>query len=332
MQHQFPYTLLNKNELIMQMNRLAALGKAFVFIVDYKANSGYIIEKEMLDANYIRFDFSNAKATSQNQKIDWKIEPISFERYKEKVAFVKNQICRGNSFLCNLTQPTKVLSNASLSDIYNMSSAKYKLWFRNEQHAEFLTLSPETFVKIEGRKIASFPMKGTIDANLPNAAEHILCDKKESAEHATIVDLIRNDLSIVAENVTVKRYRYIDKIATNKGALLQVSSEICGELAKDFHSKLGDIIFALLPAGSISGAPKQKTMWIIENAETYERGFYTGICGYFDGTNLDSAVMIRFIEQNNGELTFKSGGGITAQSNVELEYNELIQKVYVPMS
>ena len=332
MQSQFPYTLLNKNELIAQMNHLAANGKAFVFIINYKANGGYLIEKDNIDEKFIQFDFSNASPLPSSTKIKWKIEAINFEKYKERVEFVKKQICLGNSFLCNFTQPTKVKSNLLLKQIYQNSCARYKLWFKNDFSTEFLTLSPETFIKIKGRKIASFPMKGTIDANLPNAAEQILNDKKESAEHATIVDLIRNDLSIVAENVEVTRYRYIDRIETNKGALLQVSSEICGDLPHNFHAHLGDIIFALLPAGSISGAPKQKTMWIIENAEGYERGFYTGICGHFDGKNLDSAVMIRFIEQKNGELTFKSGGGITAQSNIESEYQELIQKVYVPMS
>jgi len=94
---------------------------------------------------------------------------------------------------------------------------------------------------------------------------------------------------------------------------------------------LGDIIFALLPAGSISGAPKTKTLEIIQLAEGYERGFYAGVCGYFDGKNLDSGVMIRYLEQESDGLTFKSGGGITAQSDLVKEYEELIQKVYVPV-
>ena len=82
---------------------------------------------------------------------------------------------------------------------------------------------------------------------------------------------------------------------------------------------------------SISGAPKAKTLEIINQAEGYNRGFYTGICGWFDGENFDSAVMIRFIEQNGENLIFKSGGGITAQSELTKEYEELIQKVYVPI-
>jgi para-aminobenzoate synthetase component 1 len=95
---------------------------------------------------------------------------------------------------------------------------------------------------------------------------------------------------------------------------------------------LGEIILKLLPAGSITGAPKPKTLEIINRGENYKRDFYTGIFGYFDGKNLDSAVMIRFIENKNGQLYFKSGGGITSMSDATKEYDELIQKIYVPIN
>lgn len=111
-----------------------------------------------------------------------------------------------------------------------------------------------------------------------------------------------------------------------------MSSEIRGRLASDYRQQLGDIIFRMLPAGSISGAPKKKTVDIIHQAENYNRGFYTGVMGYFDGDDLDSAVLIRFIEQDGkGRMIFKSGGGITFQSNVRSEYEEMKQKVYVPI-
>jgi len=88
----------------------------------------------------------------------------------------------------------------------------------------------------------------------------------------------------------------------------------------------------LLPAGSISGAPKLKTLEIILETETYNRGYYTGVFGYFDGINLDSCVMIRFIENQNERLIFKSGGGITMMSDLDSEYRELIKKIYVPVN
>lgn len=197
-------------------------------------------------------------------------------------------------------------------------------------------------------------MKGTLDASLPNAEKLLMEDRKEAAEHATIVDLIRNDLSRVAEDVRVDKYRYVDVLHTNKGDILQTSSEISGRLPEDYPHHLGEILDAQLPAGSITGAPKDKTMQIIQEAEGYDRGFYTGIMGIYDQGELNSAVMIRFIEEetspvdfeadgeknfkaNEGKkpkksrkLYFKAGGGITSKSDCRREYEEVIQKIYLP--
>jgi para-aminobenzoate synthetase component 1 len=98
----------------------------------------------------------------------------------------------------------------------------------------------------------------------------------------------------------------------------------------DYKGKPGSILKQLLPAGSVTGAPKRKTVEIIKDVEGIERGYYTGIFGYFDGTDLESAVMIRFIEKRNGKHFFRSGGGITFQSDVEKDYNEYNDKIYVP--
>jgi para-aminobenzoate synthetase component 1 len=226
----------------------------------------------------------------------------------------------------NLTFPTRIDTNLSLQNIYDLSDAKYKLLVNNE----FVVFSPESFIKIKDGTISSFPMKGTIRASIPGAEEKILLDTKEIAEHNTIVDLIRNDLSIVATDITVKRFRYLDRITTNEGDILQVSSEIVGKLPENYYNRLGNIMFELLPAGSVTGAPKQKTLEIISHVEGVPRGYYSGIFGCFDGENLESAVMIRFIENRDGQLWFRSGGGITCNSLVDLEYQELIDKVYVP--
>lgn len=175
-------------------------------------------------------------------------------------------------------------------------------------------------------------MKGTIDADVENAEELILTDVKEIAEHNTIVDLIRNDLSLVAENVTVEKFRFLSHIKTNQNNLWQVSSKISGDLPQNYTQNIGDILFELIPAGSISGAPKSKTLEIIAQTEQYNRGWYTGVFGVFDGKNLDSCVLIRYIENQNGKLVYKSGGGITFLSNAENEYEELLKKVYVPLA
>jgi len=174
-------------------------------------------------------------------------------------------------------------------------------------------------------------MKGTIDADLPDAERVILNDTKETAEHYTIVDLIRNDLSMVSSRVRVERFRYFDTLETNEKRLLQVSSEVCGDLDNGYQSSLGNIIFSLLPAGSVSGAPKKKTTEIIASAEGMPRGYYTGIAGVFDGRNLDSGVIIRFIEKRDDGYFYRSGGGITSFSDPLSEYNEMIDKIYVPV-
>ena len=93
---------------------------------------------------------------------------------------------------------------------------------------------------------------------------------------------------------------------------------------------IGDIIVLMLPAGSVSGAPKSATIDLIKKAEGESRGFYTGVFGYYDGTELDSAVLIRFIESQNGQSYYRSGGGITAYSRCEEEYNEVLKKIYLP--
>lgn len=252
--------------------------------------------------------------------------PEPYTEYIAKFNFVKHEIAHGNTFLLNLTCSTPVELNASLRDIFLMSTARYRLWLKDE----FVCFSPEIFVSISEGKIRSFPMKGTIDASVPDAEDVILNDPKETAEHYTIVDLIRNDLNLVSRHVRVKRFRYLDLIRTNTRNLLQVSSEICGDLDKGWRSALGDIIFSLLPAGSVCGAPKKKTTEIITDVEGMPRGYYTGIAGIFDGQILDSGVMIRFIEKRGNGYFYRSGGGITTFSDPQSEYREMIDKIYVP--
>ena len=156
-------------------------------------------------------------------------------------------------------------------------------------------------------------------------------DFKEMAEHTMVVDLLRNDLGIVSSRVRVDKFRYIETINAGDKKLLQVSSKISGHLEDNWNDKIGDILTSILPAGSITGTPKKKTVEILNGIEEYERGFYTGVFGVFDGENLDSSVMIRFIQKDqNSETYYKSGGGITCDSNASLEYQELIDKIYLP--
>jgi len=315
------------------MNEFGLKREPFLFIIDFYCKESVILPLSSAESAGISYNFnqkSNITITGNKKypKLVLEKSPVTYKEYKKAFQIVQQNLNYGNSYLVNLTFPTPINTNYSLKELFYYSNAKYKLLFKDQ----FVVFSPEIFVQINEKGIiSSFPMKGTIDASIPDAEKKILNDKKEFAEHCTIVDLIRNDLSMVAKNVYVKKFRYIDKIKTHEKDLLQVSSCICGELESDYAKRIGDIIFSLLPAGSISGAPKKKTLEIIREAENYKRGYYTGVMGIFDGIKMDSGVIIRYIEKTHNEMFYKSGGGITVFSNPEKEYKELIDKVYVPL-
>ena len=323
-----------KNQKLSAIQKMNEYGKnktPFLFIVDFEMQEPQIIKLEEVNPAEILFDINGRRNFSTglntNKKIQFEKHPVSFSTFRLSFDKILKEIHAGNTYLLNLTFPTKIETNLTLKEMFLLSKAKYKLFYKNK----FIVFSPEPFVSITNSTISSYPMKGTIDAAVANAKELILKDKKETAEHNTIVDLIRNDLNIVAKNVRVEKFRYVEEVITKDKTLLQVSSKITGDLDAGFNTRIGSLMFSLLPAGSISGAPKKKTIEIIKNAETYSRGFYTGIFGYFDGAILDSSVMIRFIENTGKEIIYKSGGGITFMSDAESEYQELIDKVYVPI-
>ena len=320
------------SDFIGKCNSLTSKGEPFLFMVDYDLEDFQLFPLEIAaDAGVFydiqglsNFDIETAPLT---EEIDFKAIPIEYNRYEDAFSMVRKHIFHGNSFLLNLTFPSSLMTNLSLQEIFARSSAKYKLLFKDR----FTVFSPETFVKIKDGFIYSYPMKGTMDAKVPNAEKILLENEKEIWEHNTIVDLIRNDLSMVAKEVTVTKFRYIDRIKTHSHELLQVSSEIRGKLPDDWKNNIGNILLSLLPAGSICGAPKKKTLEIISLAEKKKRGFFTGVFGIYDGNTIDSAVMIRYIEKTPNGLQFRSGGGITGHSDPKEEYKEMIQKVYVPI-
>ena len=174
-------------------------------------------------------------------------------------------------------------------------------------------------------------MKGTIEENELGADQTLLLSEKETREQYTIVDLIRNDLHQVALNVEVESFRYLEKLKTNQKNLYTVSSHITGKLRENYLNCPGDVLANMLPAGSITGAPKKATKLIISNAETHDRNYYTGVWGYFNGALFDCCVIIRYLERSPEGFTFKSGGGITSLSDPETEYQEMLSKVYVPL-
>lgn len=319
-----------RNEAIARMNQFGETRTPFFFFTDFEASQAYISDFPIQE-DTVLFNIeghSNCEPTSP-QEIKIKAHPGIFSDFSKAFDSIQQEMNIGNSFLTNLTFSTPISTSNTLKEIFDSSRANFKIYFQDQ----FVCFSPERFVSInEQGHIASFPMKGTIDAALPDAEKVILNDPKEIAEHVTIVDLIRNDLSRIADQVHVPRFRYIDRIKSKDKDLLQVSSEVKGQLPQDWQKQIGSLLFELLPAGSISGAPKPKTVAMIRENETHNRNFYTGVCGLFDGMKLTSGVMIRFIEQTDKGLVYKSGAGITAQSQAEKEYQEILDKIYVPVA
>jgi para-aminobenzoate synthetase component 1 len=308
-----------------EINSFGKERKPFLFISDFKAQNIKVYPLDELEKHNIEFSIElNRKFVKHNATL--KKNPLPFESYKKKFDSIQEHIKSGDTYLLNLTQPTNIELDLDLKDIYKIANADYKLRYKDK----FVCFSPESFVHIEDNKIHTYPMKGTIDASISDAKEKILSDPKETAEHIMVVDLLRNDIGIVSECVRVERFRYIQKINAGQKELLQVSSHISGSLCENWHENLGDILSALLPAGSISGTPKKSTVEIIESVEGYDRGYFSGVFGVYDGNSFKSGVMIRFIEKVEDCYIYKSGGGITCDSDARLEYNELLDKVYLP--
>ena len=313
-----------------KMDDWAARNIPFVFLVDFEQQRPVAVPLVEAVAEGIWFstpNMRNAGTAPIPENALFEKHPISFEEYHRGYRIVAENIHAGNSFLLNYTCPTPVSTHLSLRQIFHSAAAKYRVLFRNE----FVCFSPETFIEISGNRILTRPMKGTIDARLPDARTRILNDFKETAEHNTIVDLLRNDLNRIARRVKVEKFRYLDRLETNEKSLLQVSSEISGVLPGNWPSAFSALLKNLLPAGSVSGAPKAKTLEIIRQAETGPRGYYTGVFGVCRGREVEVAVLIRYIEQTREGLLYRSGGGITCFSDPESEYREMIDKVYLPI-
>jgi len=312
-----------------KITELAKKREPFLFVLSYDLKKTFVQPLKNLDDD-ILFKIGhqrNYPREARKKKYYLQKSPIDFKGYKSSLDKVLEEIHSGNTYLLNLTFKTPIETNLSLKEVFTYAKAKYKLYFKDE----FICFSPEKFIEIENNTISTYPMKGTIEASLPNAKEKILNNEKEMAEHVMIVDLMRNDLGIVAKNIKVEKFRYVEKIIAGEKELLQVSSKITAKLPNDWRDNLGELLKKLLPAGSITGTPKRSTVSIINNIEDYNRSFYTGVFGIFDGENLYSAVMIRFIEKENEKLYYKSGGGITIDSDAKSEYEELIDKIYLPL-
>ena len=311
-----------------RIDRLGAEGEDFLFLLSYDRSRIYAEPLDRLPPGlfYRLDDWQNYTPRPVAPPRIFRADPLPYARYREAIGRVQEEIRAGNTYLLNLTFPTPVESDRTLEELFHAAHAPCKL----HVPGLFSCFSPERFVTIREGTVRTFPMKGTLDASLPDASRRLLADEKETAEHVMITDLMRNDLNRIAEKVRVERFRYLETIRAGERELLQASSEIAGELPGEWRGRLGTLLERITPAGSVTGTPKRRTCEIIAEVEEYERGFYTGIFGVCRGEELRSAVLIRFIETTPEGLLYKSGGGITLQSDPESEYRELLQKIYLP--
>ena len=183
----------------LEMDELSLQKVPFFFVIDFLMENVLIFSQEDLEAQKILVDFPNFKNiqpfTFETKEVTLKSFPQSKENYQKGFEIVQNHLKLGDSYLINYTCETPIETNLSLEEIFYQSEAKYKVLLPEN----FTFFSPETFVEIKNQEIFTHPMKGTIEASVPNAIDELKNSVKEKAEHYTVVDLLRNDLSMVAD-------------------------------------------------------------------------------------------------------------------------------------
>ena len=258
------------------------------------------------------------------------------EAFCEKVEEVKRHIREGDIFQLVLSNRLEADFEGSLLDTYRMlrttNPSPYMFYFSGDD-LEIAGASPETLVKVENGLAKTFPLAGTrprgktYEEDQALEAE-LLSDEKELAEHNMLVDLGRNDLGKFCRfgSVEVERYLSIERFSH----VMHIGSTVRGILREDKTAV--DALEAVLPAGTLSGAPKIRACQIINELENNKRGIYGGAIGYLDFTgNMDTCIAIRLAFAKNGKVFVRSGAGIVADSVPEKEHQECINKAKAMM-
>lgn len=272
------------------------------------------------------------KKSFQPLKLESEIKPrFTADEYAEMVKKAKNYIREGDIFQVVLSNPLRARADGSLFDTYRIlrtsNPSPYMFYFSSDD-IEIAGASPETLVKLENKKLSTFPLAGTRPrgktASEDEALEkELLSDEKELAEHNMLVDLGRNDLGKISEigTVKVKKYMEIERFSH----VMHIGSTVTGRIRDDKDGM--DAIDAILPAGTLSGAPKFRACEIIEELEQCKRGIYGGAVGYIDfAGNLDVCIAIRLVYKKNGSICIRSGAGIVNDSDPYKEAEECVNK------
>ena len=256
---------------------------------------------------------------------------FSLERFCTMIEKAKHYIKEGDIFQVVLSNPLRAKANGSLFDTYRVlrgSNPSPYMFYFNSDNIEIAGASPETLVKKEASRLSTFPLAGTRprgkDRDEDLALEKdLLSDEKELAEHNMLVDLGRNDMGRISKigSVKVEDYMSIQRYSQ----VLHIGSTVVGEIRDDMDAI--DAVDSILPAGTLSGAPKFRACQIIEELEESKRGIYGGAIGYLDfAGNLDVCISIRLVYKKNNEVCVRSGAGIVADSIPEKEFLECQNK------
>jgi anthranilate synthase component 1 len=253
---------------------------------------------------------------------------ISSAQFQSQVLKAKEEIVAGEAFQIVLSQRFAMKCQADALDVYRAlrlhNPSPYMYLFRFTDGIEVVGSSPEALVKVTGKEVMVHPIAGTRKRSDSAEEDHrlgqeLLADPKERAEHLMLVDLGRNDLGRISTpgSVEVIDFMHIERYSH----VMHIVSTVIGELAESATPV--DALFAVFPAGTLSGAPKPRAMEIIEELEPTRRGLYGGAIGYIDFTgNIDTCIAIRTALIYNGIAYVQAGAGVVADSNPESEDQE----------
>ena len=265
-------------------------------------------------------------------KLKSSIEPqFPKAKYCEMVEKAKHYIHEGDIFQVVLSNPMRAKAEGSLFDTYRVLRATnpspYMFYFSSDD-IEIAGASPETLTRLAGTELSTFPLAGTRPRGKTKEEDlalekGLLADEKERAEHNMLVDLGRNDIGKISKigTVNVEKYMCIERFSH----VMHIGSTVTGQIRDDRDAV--DAVDAILPAGTLSGAPKFRACQIIQELEQSKRGIYGGAIGYLDfAGNLDTCIAIRLVYKKNGEICIRSGAGIVADSIPESEFQECCNK------
>ena len=294
-------------------------------------DQGYKEAMEELEALVILLK-TGEKAKESEGRLLSEVTPLfTKEEYCAMVEKAKGYIHEGDIFQIVLSNRLSAAFEGSLLNTYRVlrtvNPSPYMFYFAGTD-VEVAGASPETLVKLEDGILHTFPLAGTrprgrSEAEDKRLEEELLADEKELAEHNMLVDLGRNDLGKISMfgTVEVEKLRSVERYSH----VMHIGSTVRGKIRPE-HDAL-DAIEAVLPAGTLSGAPKIRACQLIGELENNKRGIYGGAIGYIDFTgNMDTCIAIRIAYKKNGKVFVRSGAGIVADSDPEKEYEECLNK------